>query len=62
MIEALMKAQKCVLHRSNDYMVLYYDIFMNNFNLDENANFNGFEDIEDYHLEWLDKHITLDCQ
>jgi len=57
MIQALMKAQKCVLNKSNTYMELYKEVLSLTFNLDENANLSGFEDFEEYHYDWLFKNI-----
>jgi len=57
MVEALMKANKCVLNKSNAFMELYKEVVKLTFNLDENANLSGFEDYEEYHYDWLFKHI-----
>lgn len=55
-----MKADKCVLNKSNVYMDLYKDILLLTFKLDENANLSGFEDLEEYHYDWLFKNITYE--
>ena len=46
MVQALMKAEKCCLNKSNVYMDLYKDVLKVTFNLDENANLTGFTDFE----------------
>ena len=60
LVQGLMKADKCVLNKSNVYMDLYKDILLLTFKLDENANLSGFEDFEEYHYDWLFKNITYE--
>ena len=60
MIQALMKAEKCVLNKSNVYMDLYREVLKVTFNLDENANLRGFADFEEYHYDWIFKHIKYE--
>ena len=38
-------------------MELYYDTITVLFKLDENANLTGFNDFEEYHYDWVFKHI-----
>jgi len=52
-----MKSEKCVLNKSNIYMDLFKDVLKVTFNLDENANLAGFADFDEYHYDWLFKHI-----
>jgi hypothetical protein len=49
MVQALIKADKCVLNRGNGYLDLHKDVVRASFNIDESL--KGFEDCQQDDLD-----------